>query len=326
MQVTMHSDPKAFLVRAAPFFESDPFSPSVIATVTSRIASGTLPSVGDHLWFTVEEDDVHVIGLSMHTPPHNMFLSRMPEDAALFLAREVALSGRNLPGVNGAIASTRAFARAWEQITGHSSTVLAETRMYRLIELLPPQAVPGDARLACSKRDVSLVADWLAAFHDEAQPHAPVDDWTAMAKRRISAEELHLWQRHGTPVAVAGVSRAVAGVARIGPVFTPPMWRGNGYGSSVTAAATSAALRAGTQHVVLYTDLANPTSNSIYQNIGYSADHDAEERTFDTWMGLRAEGAPGGESQTVATGLPHFAGTGFRLATPCDSALTSGKM
>jgi predicted GNAT family acetyltransferase len=63
-------------------------------------------------------------------------------------------------------------------------------------------------------------------------------------------------------------------------VYTPDRWRGNGYGSSVTAAATSAALGAGAENVVLYTDLANPISNSIYQRIGYRSDHDAEERTF----------------------------------------------
>ena len=64
-------------------------------------------------------------------------------------------------------------------------------------------------------------------------------------------------------------------------MYTPQTSRGNGYGSSVTAAATSAALAEGAQHVVLYTDLANPTSNSIYQNIGYQPDHDAEERVFE---------------------------------------------
>lgn len=48
----------------------------------------------------------------------------------------------------------------------------------------------------------------------------------------------------------------------------------------MTAEATAAAVRAGAAHVVLYTDLANPTSNSIYQAIGYRPDHDAEERTF----------------------------------------------
>jgi predicted GNAT family acetyltransferase len=79
---------------------------------------------------------------------------------------------------------------------------------------------------------------------------------------------------------VAGFSNAVGGVSRVGPVYTPPGRRRKGYGAAVTAEATAAAINAGARHVVLYTDLANPTSNAIYQTIGYRADHDAQERTF----------------------------------------------
>lgn len=276
----MYSDPEDFLVRAEHFLVADPFSPSVIATVTTRIASGALANSSDNAWLTVEEDDSRVVGLAMHTPPHNMFLSRMSEDAAFALAREVAKSGRNPSGVNGAVGSTKAFARAWEETTDHPSTVIRETRMYRLMELRMPEAV-GQADRAWPSQDLGLVTNWLAAFHDEAQPHAPGDDWAAVAQRRMNGGEIHLWRVDGVPVAVAGVSRAVAGVARVGPVYTPQTSRGNGYGSSVTAAATSAALTEGAQHVVLYTDLANPISNSIYQNIGYQPDHDAEERVFE---------------------------------------------
>jgi len=114
----VYSDPEEFLVRAGQFFLADPFSPSVIATVTTRIASAALANSSDNAWLTVEEDDSCVVGLAMHTPPHNMFLSRMPADAAFALAREVAQSGRNLSGVNGAIGSTGAFARAWGRDNG----------------------------------------------------------------------------------------------------------------------------------------------------------------------------------------------------------------
>ena len=283
MRVLTYSDPKEFLVKAEPFLVAEPFSPSVIATVTTRIASGALAKSSDSAWLTAEEDS-RVVGLAMHTPPHNMFLSRMRENVAFAIAREVAQSGRVPTGVNGAVDSTRAFARAWEETTGLPSVVVRETRMYRLHELRMPRAV-GRADRAGPSQDLDLVTNWLAAFHDEAQPHAPVDDWSTVAQRRMSAGELYLWRVGGVPVAVAGASRAVAGVARVGPVYTAQRLRGNGYGSSVTAAATSAALTDGARHVVLYTDLANPISNSIYQNIGYQPDHDAEERVFDVPKG-----------------------------------------
>jgi predicted GNAT family acetyltransferase len=56
---------------------------------------------------------------------------------------------------------------------------------------------------------------------------------------------------------------------RIGPVYTPPEFRGSGYASAVTAAVSLRAREAGAEEVLLCTDLANPTSNSIYRRIGY---------------------------------------------------------
>ena len=153
-------------------------------------------------------------------------------------------------------------------------------RMYRLGDLVWPQGVAGGAVAAVAPRDIGLVAGWLAAFHAEAQPHAPVWDWRALAERRVGAGQVHLWLDEDVFVSLAAVSAPAAGVARVGPVYTPPAYRRRGYGAAVTAKATAAGLSAGAERVVLYTDLANATSNSIYQSIGYVPDHDAEERAF----------------------------------------------
>jgi predicted GNAT family acetyltransferase len=78
-----------------------------------------------------------------------------------------------------------------------------------------------------------------------------------------------LWTVDGTPVSMAMLRAPAAGVSRIGTVFTPAGERGHGYGSAVTAAASELAHRSGTADVVLFADLANPTSNKIYQRIGF---------------------------------------------------------
>jgi predicted GNAT family acetyltransferase len=78
-----------------------------------------------------------------------------------------------------------------------------------------------------------------------------------------------LWLHDRRPVSMAMVRPTVAGVARIGPVYTPDADRGHGYGSAVTAAAARTALATGARDVVLFTDLANPVSNSIYRRIGF---------------------------------------------------------
>jgi predicted GNAT family acetyltransferase len=75
---------------------------------------------------------------------------------------------------------------------------------------------------------------------------------------------------------MAGISRPEAGMVRVAAVYTPPEVRGRGYGGAVTAAVTRSALDAGAAHVVLFTDLANPTSNALYQRLGFRP---VEDRT-----------------------------------------------
>jgi predicted GNAT family acetyltransferase len=280
MRARFHETAQHFLLAADRFLRSEPLSTNVVAVVAARIAAGAQPPRYDHLWATVEDSDGRVLGAAMHTPPHALLVSRMPVEAAAVLAGALADARRALPGVNGAVSTTGPFADAWNARTGQVSTVLTAMRLYRLGQLVRPSGVPGRPAAAAEPADIALVAEWLGAFHDEAQPHAPVDDWRASAERRVVAGEVYVWHDWGTPVAVAAVSAPAVGVARVGPVYTPPGQRRRGYGTAVTAEATAAALAAGAEHVVLYTDLANPTSNSIYQAIGYRPDHDAEERSF----------------------------------------------
>jgi len=278
--VHLHPGPLQFLTAAEPLLRSDPFSTNVIAVVAARIAAGDEPDSEHHLWATIGDGEGHIVGAAMHTPPHHLFVSRMPAAAAQSLAHAVADAGRDLPGVNGAVEATGPLAETWATRTGRTSTLITAMRMYRLGQLAWPYGIAGEAVAAVTPRDVELVASWLAAFHEEAQPHAPVWDWHALAERRVASGHVRLWRDEDTVVSLAGVSAPAAGVARVGPVYTPPAYRRRGYGAAVTATATAAALSAGAEHVVLYTDLANPTSNSIYQRIGYKPDHDAEERAF----------------------------------------------
>jgi predicted GNAT family acetyltransferase len=278
MRVHLHESARQFLIDADALLQADPFSTNVIAVVAGRAATGAESDSGN-LWPTIKDDRGRLVGVAMHTPPHRLFVSRMPSEAAASLARALADAGRDLPGVNGAVESTSVFAQTWTARSGRPSAVVTAMRMYRLAELVLREGVPGEAAVA-NAADVELIAGWFAAFHDEAQPNAPVGDWRALVQRRITARQIHLWRDNGAFVALAGVSAPAAGVARVGPVFTLPRWRRRGYGAAITGHATAAALTAGARHVVLYADLANPTSNSIYQQIGYRPDHDAEERAF----------------------------------------------
>jgi predicted GNAT family acetyltransferase len=68
---------------------------------------------------------------------------------------------------------------------------------------------------------------------------------------------------------MAGVDPMVGGQVPVDPVYTPAHLRGHGYAGAVTVEVSRAALAAGATEVVLYTNAANPTSNALYQRIGY---------------------------------------------------------
>lgn len=137
----------------------------------------------------------------------------------------------------------------------------------------------GMARLA-GIGDRDLLVRWMVCFAEDVG-FGEGGDEAQFVDDRLSYGGLRLWERAGEPVSFAGVSRPGAGIVRVGPVYTPSEHRRHGYGTAVTAALTQATLDAGAAGVVLFTDLANPTSNAIYQTIGYEPVEDRVVLSFE---------------------------------------------
>jgi GNAT superfamily N-acetyltransferase len=154
-------------------------------------------------------------------------------------------------------------------------------RLFRLDRLVEPTGVVGEARLG-TDNDVDGLIDWYRAFAVEALSGPPPAsaELRARVESAIAAGAAHMWvDPTAAAVSMAMGRPAVSGVARIGPVYTPPRFRGYGYASAITARAARAILDA-TAVPVLHTDLANPTSNKIYQELGFRAVADRASITF----------------------------------------------
>jgi RimJ/RimL family protein N-acetyltransferase len=210
-----------------------------------------------------------VAGAFMHTPPFPVVLTAVAREAAAELAA-LTMAARPLGGVNAYPEVAAAFADGWRhRNSGGRVDVHRRQRLYRLAELVWPDPAPeGTARLACDL-DVPLTAEWFAAFADEVGDMGRGEDQSAAAREKISHGGVTVWEAGAEPVSIACNTLPVTGMVRIGPVYTPPELRGHGYASAATAALSRRLLQAGAEEVVLYTDLANPVSNSIYQRIGY---------------------------------------------------------
>ena len=159
-----------------------------------------------------------------------------------------------------------AFAAAWSAVTGAVFSVRMRQRLYRLEGLTPPDpGPPGAARIAAAS-DERVVRDWDRAFTAET---GQLGGSGAVLADKLRAGRFVLWEAGGEPVSIASVTETVDGVARVGQVYTPPERRGRGYGGAVTVAATKLVLDLGATAVVLFTDLSNPISNSLYVKLGY---------------------------------------------------------
>jgi predicted GNAT family acetyltransferase len=186
----------------------------------------------------------------------------------------------DLTGVRGGQASAVAFADAWRAITGQETTIGTEERLYRLGTLRAPACVAGAARDA-GESDCALLVEWVQRFFEDAFGQVHNDGGEEFVDNANQAgHRFVLWDVDGAPVSMAMLRVPASGVSRIGPVFTPRDQRGHGYGSAVTAAVAELAHRSGTPDLVLFADLANPTSNTIYQRIGFEAVADSVRIDF----------------------------------------------
>jgi GNAT superfamily N-acetyltransferase len=270
MDWTFTEDVEEFAAAAGDFLALRPVENTIELVVTETVRRRGPAAFGDSapLFGWWRQGDGPVESTFLRTPPYpGLLTSAACEESVRPLAESLAAAGHPLPGINAAEGAALAFAAAWQQLTGADAEIRLRSRLYRLGQLRPPSpAPPGAARVAVMA-DSELLVAWLDAFSREALgDERPSPGAVA---ELVSHGDLTWWENDGVPVSLAGVHRPAGGTVRVGPVYTPPEHRRLGYGAAVTAAVTQAALDGGATAVVLFTNLANPTSNSIYQRLGY---------------------------------------------------------
>jgi predicted GNAT family acetyltransferase len=269
------------------FVRSRPTEHTVLLTVTESIRRQGADVFGDRPpefgWWTGA--DGRISAAFVRTPPHAVLLSDLPAPAVTPLARLFADRDPALSGANGPADAVHAFGAAWERETGGRAVLREAQRLYRLGTLAAPAPVPGQRGRLASAADRDLLADWVGAFAREVGGPPPRHPGR-YADHRIAYGGLALWEDAGRPVSLAGRTPVLHGMARVAPVYTPVPLRRRGYAAAATALVCQTALAAGAREVLLFTDLANPTSNALYQRLGFRPvrDHRAVDFTGGSGM------------------------------------------
>jgi len=276
------SDPGAFLAGAGPLLLEDEARHNLMLGIAGTLLDHPNVYRQHHLW--VVEDTGRTVGAALQTPPFNLVVARPAgEEPLAALAEALYAEQVELPGVTGAVPEVDAFAEAWEERSGLRRRRRMTQRIYRLIEVRPIRVGAGRPRVA-TEADRALLVSWVRAFAEDAlrDVESPVQSAQQTVDARLfgGTGGFVLWE-DDKPVSLAGWGGLTPNGVRIGPVYTPPEHRRRGYGTAVTAAVSAERLAAGRRFCFLYTDLANPTSNKIYTDIGYEPVCDSIDYAFE---------------------------------------------
>lgn len=249
----------------------EPFRTNLMGSVATSVATGNSTYL-EYFWWVVEDDSGEVTGIAMRTAPHGLVLSPMPADAAAAVARDVSIIDDTLPDVAGPTAVVAAFLDEYKLTNSEGSLRVSRLEgrqlLYALGELISVNV--SGSMIHAVPNDFDFVLNWYEEFDREAKLHMP--NLSSSVRSILGRNSLRFWIVDGERVSMAGFSSLVetpsGTVARIGPVYTPTQHRRKGYAGGLTAALSQELLDLGAK-VMLYTDAANPTSNGVYQRIGF---------------------------------------------------------
>ena len=284
MQLTIYDNPENFLQRTEAGFQTAEAATGLIYGLARTLAIqpdyyGSPPFLA-----TVGKGGDWLLA-ALRTPPYDMIVTINPllsardqaahtEQALSVLVQGIAERQTDLSGVSGESALSGSFAAQWAARTGRQAIVERAMRVFKLVQVVQPDTPPGHFRPARGQ-EADRLTEWAYAFQAEALgengPEHRVEVRKRMA-RFIAAEDIYVWETpRGEIVSCAAASRGTPNGRTVSLVYTPPEQRGRGYASAVVASLSRHLLGSGYAFCTLFTDLANPTSNHIYQAIGYRA-------------------------------------------------------
>ena len=283
MNIRTYSEVGEFLDRTRPLLEEN----EVLSNLMLGMCEGLLktpPKPEQSVFLATVEDAASVQLMVLINGANRMIL--MPyqtpaEESFDTLIEYFASENKKLPGVVGPVPLADQFAAKWAAKQNQTAKININMRAFELTEVIPPSNVSGEGRFA-TLAELELLSKWSKAFLVDAGLHdAPTDEQIQLATtQRIEGGNLFLWYDQGQPVSMSNQSRPTVHGTCVNLVYTPLEWRGHGYASAGVAALSQHILDSGKTFATLFTDMTNPTSNKIYQNIGYHPIADFNEYDF----------------------------------------------
>lgn len=276
LKIIVHPDAERFLARAEQWLSDREDRYNLLLGIARQLVEDAPYAEHRPLLATVERAGA-VAGCVFRTPPHKLGLTEMPLNAVPQVVRMVADRYDQIPAVLGPESVAAAFARRWSKVRCVYPAVGMRQRIYRLSQLSPHARNAQGRMRTAEPGDLAILSQWIASFSEETGTATRrAEEMTALL---IDHEALVVWDDDG-PASMAGTQGFTPRGVRISYVYTPPARRGRGYATSLVHALSHRMLGEGRDFCVLYTDLANTTSNAMYRRLGYEPVQDVVDYNF----------------------------------------------
>ncbi|MFS4459596.1 GNAT family N-acetyltransferase [Bdellovibrio sp. HCB2-146] len=258
-----------FLQECGPLlYQAEPVNSLMIGLLEGMV---TNPTKDAPVLLRIVENGKTVSGaVCFRANPMNLIITYATARQLRLLCQHMIDTKEVFSGVVGPRFESETFATIWSELTGKKFDLGMAQKIYKLESVIFPHRMNGTMKVA-TPADADFVFGWMKAFAEESLPNDKRTDeqWKEFADRIIQRQGVHLWLVDDKPVAMALFSRPTQNGISVSGVYTPPANRKKGYASAVVASLSQKALDQGKKFCVLYTDIKNPTSNKIYQEIGY---------------------------------------------------------
>ncbi|MGL5939950.1 MAG: GNAT family N-acetyltransferase [Waterburya sp.] len=270
MQIIQFQDSQQFYQRVENYLLNQEATHCLLLFL-SKALSTSQPEREKSPYLAIVENQQEIAATAIQTPPRPLILSQSTDlEAVNLLARDLASHNQSLSGVMASKPEAITFARTWQSLTGQSFQLKVALQVHQLGKetVQPITKASGNLRLV-TESDRNLLVNWGKAFEQEALgDDSPELEHQSWFNKHLKNKSLYVWQDQ-VVVSMAAFGGATPNGIRVNAVYTPPEYRGKGYATSCVATVSQYLLTQGYRYCFLFTDLANPTSNHIYHQIGY---------------------------------------------------------
>jgi predicted GNAT family acetyltransferase len=269
MKFNVFLNPQDFEDKAKPFLTENEDVYSLFYGVLQGIKAGRY----ENPFMATVEENGQIVALFQMTPPHPLNLIVMDEtkmeDIMTFAAQEIFKREIPVPSAVGVKHVVNAFSEKWQELTKSKARVLMDQGLYRLDKVDQSLEKSSGSWRYARKDEAPLLATWKQAFEqDTGLKNSPLEVINASVSRFLDDQEVFFWEDNGKVVSMMKKARPSDRGVTVSFVFTPHEERKKGYARTMVAAGSEELLKT-YDFCVLYTDMLNPTSNKIYQEIGY---------------------------------------------------------